>query len=136
MNNYERAVIEAARIWKSTTPDSGGAWALDMLHKAVAALELHEQQQAAAGTSEIDWSLVVAGDEIRGKSGAFFPVIRTRRDLDHRGFTGRYVIEIGLPGGPKSIVRPIESEPFATVRRGPDGRAVDEFVNVFSSGEK
>lgn len=132
MNSYERAVIEAARRAVNST----GPAAADELHRAVKALELHEQHLTDAGTAEIEWSLVAAGDEIRGKSGAFFPVIRTRRDVQMGRFTGSYVIEVGLPGGPRSIVRPHDSEPFATVKRGPDGRAVDEFVSVFSSGEK
>jgi hypothetical protein len=139
MNNYERAVIEAARRlinfhteMRHPYDSSFGC----ILAKAVDALTEHEQQQATAGVSEIEWSLVAAGDEIRGKSGAFFPVIRTRREYDMGRATGRHVIEVGMPGGPKSIVRPNGGEPFATVRRGPDGHAVDEFVNVFSSGEK
>lgn len=132
MNSYERAVIEAAR--SAVHEFFTGVLRDTQLAAAVEAFESHEQQQGAAGTSEIDWSLVVAGDEIKGRSGAFFPVIRTRRDVQMGKFTGQYVIEVGLPGGPKSIVRPVESEPFATVKRGADGRAVDEFVNVFSSG--
>jgi hypothetical protein len=141
MNNYERAVIEAARAFAHGDKWDLGAAIGDYapaapLIGAVKRLELHEQQQAAAGTSEIEWSLVAAGDELRGKSGTFFPIIRTRREVEMGKTTGRYVIEVGMPGGPKSIVRPVESEPFATVKRGPDGAAVDEFVNVFSSGER
>jgi len=139
MNNYERAVVEAARRlinfhaeMKVPINSSHGFALADAMHK----LADHEQQQATAGVSEIEWSLVAAGDEIRGKSGAFFPVIRTRREVEMGRATGRHVIEVGMPGGPKSIVRPNGGEPFATVRRGQDGRAVDEFVSVFSSGEK
>lgn len=129
MNAYERTVIEAARRFQDAQSDAE-------LIGAVKRLELHEQQQATAGVSEIEWSLVAAGDELRGKSGAFFPVIRTRCEYDMGRATGRYVIEVGMPGGPKSIVRPHANEPFATVKRGQDGRAVDEFVNVFSSGQE
>ncbi len=138
MNNYERAVVEAARSLANITVPRfiGDVAAEDMLYRAVKRLELHEQQQSAAGTSEIEWSLVTAGDELRGKSGAFFPVLRTRTEVNNHGATGKFIIQIGLSGGPKNIVRPIEAEPFATVRRGQDGAAVDEFVNVFSSGEK
>jgi hypothetical protein len=146
MNNYERAVIEAARAldnaWKATIENVTATTAgttqrcIDDLSASVAALNLHEQRQATAGVSEIEWSLVAAGDELRGKSGAFFPVIRTRREVEMGKTTGRHVIEVGMPGGPRSIVRPNGGEPFATVRRGPDGAAVDEFVSVFSSGEK
>ena len=139
MSNYERAVIEAARALVDFHMSMKVAWPSShgfALQSRVTALELHEQQQAATGTSEIEWSLVAAGDELRGKSGAFFPVIRTRCEYDMGKTTGRYVIEVGMPGGPKSIVRPHANEPFATVKRGQDGRAVDEFVNVFSSGEE
>lgn len=100
------------------------------LFKAIDALEEHERTRAAAGVAEIDWTLVTAGDEIRGKSGAFFPVLGTQQ------IGGQVKVRIGLPGGPRTITRPHPEEPFATVRRGPDGAAVDEFVNVFSSGEK
>jgi hypothetical protein len=141
VNAHERAVIEAARRFAHGNKWDLGAAIGDYapatpLTAAVAALELYEQQQATTGVSEIEWSLVAAGDELRGKSGAFFPVIRTRREVEMGKTTGRYVIEVGMPGGPKSIVRPNGGEPFATVKRGQDGRAVDEFVNVFSSGEK
>ena len=127
MNSYERAVVEAARAYVSGFSTDH---LRDRLYARVKALELYEQQQAAAGTAEIDWTLVVAGDEIQGKSGAFFPVLGTQQ------IGGQVKVRIGLPGGPKVITRPHPDEPFATVRRGPDGRAVDEFVNVFSSGEK
>lgn len=100
------------------------------MFKAIDALEEHERIQAAAGTAEIDWTLVVAGDEIRGKSGAFFPVLGTQQ------VGGQVKVRIGLSGGPRTITRPHPDEPFATVKRGPDGQAVDEFVNVFTSGEK
>lgn len=125
MNSYERAVIDAAR----------NLYGLDAplpprLIMAVQNLIDHERVQAAAGTAEIDWTLVTAGDEIQGKSGAFFPVLGTQQ------IGGKVKVRIGLPGGPKTITRPHPEEPFATVRRGPDGAAVDEFVNVFSSGEK
>jgi len=139
MNNYERAVIEAARslidLHQSMHIPYNSSQG-HILARAVASLDGHEQQQATASVSEIEWSLVTAGDELRGKSGAFFPVIRTRCEREMGKTTGRYVIEVGMPGGPRSIVRPNGGEPFATVKRGQDGRAVDEFVNVFSSGEK
>lgn len=139
MNNYERAVIEAARALVDFHMSMKVVWTSShgvALQSRVTALNAHEQQQATAGVSEIEWSLVAAGDEIRGKSGAFFPVIRTRREVEMGRATGRHVIEVGMPGGPKSIVRPNGGEPFATVKRGQDGAAVDEFVNIFSSGEK
>ncbi len=132
MNSHERAVIDAAReVGRKVgfAPDE-----IDMLIARVRQLENYERDQASAGTSEIEWSLVVAGDEIRGRSGAFFPVIRTRQEVEMGKYTGRHVLEVGLPGGPRSIIRPVESEPFATVRRGPDGTAVDEFLQVLSSG--
>lgn len=135
MNSYERAVIEAARAWSSSVQCSRAEGFFAPLADAVGALQTHHQHLTDAGTAEIEWSLVAAGDELRGKSGAFFPVLRTRREYDMGKYTGKFVIEIGLPGGPRKIVRPHGAEPFATVKRGPDGAAVDEFVNVFSSGE-
>lgn len=122
MNSRERAVIEAARVVRRE-----GAFARDEIDALMAAVDALDAQ-AAAGTAEIDWTLVVAGDEIRGKSGAFFPVLGTQQ------IGGKVNIRIGLPGGPKTITRPHPDEPFAVVKRGPDGQAVDEFVNVFSSG--
>lgn len=122
MNSHERAVIEAARVVRRE-----GAFALDEIEALMAAVDALDAQ-AAAGTAEIEWTLVVAGDEIQGKSGAFFPVLGTQQ------IGGQVKVRIGLPGGPKTITRPHPEEPFATVRRGPDGAAVDEFVNVFSSG--
>ena len=134
MNSFERAVIEAARAWKALWETAPGG-NHSPLFISVEALDRHERSLREAGTAEIEWSLVAAGDEIRGKSGTFFPVLRTRREVDMGRTTGRYVIEVGLPGGPRKLVRPNEAEPFATVRRGPDGAAVDEFVSVFRSGE-
>lgn len=134
MNSHERAVIEAARLWADSVQCARAEGFFAPLADAVGSLQTYEREQAAAGTSDIEWSLVVAGDEIKGRSGAFFPVIRTRAEVDMGKRTGRFVIEVGLPGGPKSIIRPVDSEPFATVKRGADGLAVDEFVNVFSSG--
>lgn len=130
MNRFERAVIEAARVFvRDPFRDAGP------IAHSVASLEEHEKSQVAAGTTEIEWSLVCAGDEIRGRSGTFFPVIRVRAEVEDGRPTGRRVIQVGLPGGPRSIVRPNETEPFAVVRRGEDGRAVDEFEVIFS-GEK
>lgn len=128
MNSYERAVIEAARLWRYGNIRTIAA--TQPIQRAIDALDEYERAQAAAGTAEIDWTLVTAGDEIRGKSGAFFPVLGTQQ------IGGKTKVRIGLPGGPKIITRPHPDEPFATVKRGPDGQAVDEFVNVFSSGEK
>lgn len=128
MNSRERAVIEAARAWRHGHIRTIAA--AQPIERALDALEELELAQAAAGTAEIDWTLIVAGDEIRGKSGAFFPVLGTQQ------IGGQVKVRIGLPGGPRTITRPHPDEPFATVKRGPDGKAVDEFVNVFSSGEK
>ena len=129
MNVYERAVINAARRFTFDGADSAD------LQRAISALEEHERSQAAAGLREIDWVLVVAGDELRGNSGAFYPVLKTKRQYEMGKYTGKVIVTIKLPAGPRDLIRPHPSEPFAMVRRGPDGAAVDEFVNVFSSGE-
>lgn len=75
---------------------------------------------------EIEWRDVVAGDELKSvKTGRFYPVTRTQALVG--GKTS--IVVAGKP-----IVRPTESEPRAVVKRGPDGQAVDVFIQVFSSG--
>ena len=132
MNAYERAVIEAAR---AVTYSSGPPELRAQLRDTVLALDEHERAQTAASLREIEWVLVVAGDELRGNSGAFYPVLKTKRQYEMGKYTGKQIVTIKLPAGPRDLVRPHGAEPFATVRRSPDGAAVDEFVNVFSSGE-
>jgi hypothetical protein len=122
MNEHERAVIEAARKWReqeSTIP----------LRNAVDALTEHEASTAAAGVTEIPWREVAAGDQLRARSGKFYPVSAV---LAIAGAKARVTVQ--LPDGPKQLMRPTEVEPRAVVKRGQDGKAVDMFVNVFSSG--
>jgi hypothetical protein len=123
VNPLERAVIEAAR--------EVAAWSVSAkLAAAVAALDKHEAEQAAAGIKDLPWREVVVGDRLRGGSGAFYPVTAT---LAIAG--GKARVTVALPTGPKELMRPTEKAPRATVKRGPDGEAVDVFVSVFSSHE-
>jgi hypothetical protein len=121
VNPLERAVIEAARNDADLSPG---------LTRAVTALDKHEAEQAAAGIKEIPWREVVVGDQLRANSGAFYPVTAT---LAIAG--GKARITVALPAGPQQLMRPTEKAPRATVKRGPDGEAVDVFVSVFSSHE-
>lgn len=135
MNQFERAVIEAARLYVQTEPGSRVGPIVGNLLTAVRDLDEHERAMAAAGVATVEWALVVAGDEIQGASGAFFPVLKVKPEYVMGKYTGRRIITVQLKTGPKDLIRPRDAQPFATVRRGRDGRAVDEFVNVFSSGE-
>jgi hypothetical protein len=131
MNALEHAVIEAAR---AHIPRDGSFWP-SPLETAVKALEQHEAELAAAGMAEVDWALVTDEDELRSKSGAFFPVTATKREWRMGKPTGNFLITVQLPAGPKILTRPNAAEPTAVVRRGAAGRAVDTFVHVFSSGD-
>jgi hypothetical protein len=123
VNPLERAVIEAAR--------EVAAWSTSAsLAEAVAALDQHNAEQAAASIKEIPWREVVVGDQLRANSGAFYPVTAT---LAIAG--GKARITVALPAGPQQLMRPTPKAPRATVKRGPDGEAVDVFVSVFSSRE-
>lgn len=76
----------------------------------------------------VEWSAVVAGDELKSvKNGKFYPVLGTTKVRDG------YAIRVQLEGGPRTITRPTPAEPRAIVRRGETGKAVDVFVEVFSS---
>lgn len=125
-NALERAVIEAARSLVHSNPYNiitSDRAAMD-LGAAIRALD------AADGPQEIGWHEVAAGDRIKSiNNGKFYEVIGVIA-LER----GRRQITIDLAGSLKAIVRPSEKEPRAIVRRGPDGRAVQTFVNVFSSG--
>lgn len=123
MHPLERAVIEAARRWQDAESDAE-------LVGAVMALDKHEAEQAAAGIKDIPWREVIVGDQLRANSGAFYPVTAT---LAIAG--GKARITVALPAGPQQLMRPTEKAPRATVKRGPDGEAVDVFVSVFSSRE-
>lgn len=131
MNALEHAVIEAARGYVTT-----GTWSRPYgIEQAIAALEQHETELAAAGVTEVAWTLVVEGDELRSKSGSFFPVIATKREWRMGKPTGNFLITVRVPSGDKVLTRPNAAEPTAVVRRGAAGRAVDTFVHVFSSGD-
>lgn len=133
MNSYERAVIEAACAYVS---GSGTDHLRDQLYARVKALELYECAQAAAGITQVSWARVTEGDQLRGKSGKFFPVIATKREWRMGRPTGKFLITVQLtPDRPHVITRPNEAEPEATVKRGDAGAVVDTFVNVFESGE-
>lgn len=130
MNALERAVIETARALRLAAP----TLALE-LNRALDALAEHETTMAAAGVVEVDWKLVAEGDELRSKSGSFFPVTATKREWRMGKPTGNFLITVTLPTGDKTLTRPNAAESMATVRRGAAGRAVDTFVHVFSSGD-
>ena len=130
MNEFERAVIEAARS-RVIDGQPGAGIALE---RAVAALDEHEKQQRTAGVQEVPWHRVAEGDMLRSKSGKFFPVTATKRQIDMGKPTGKYLITVQLPGTPKVLTRPNGVEPMAVVRRGATGEAIEQFVNVFSSG--
>lgn len=123
MNPLERAVIEAAR-----TVRREGAFArdeIDALMDVVDRLDAYERSQDPRILT-IPWRQVVAGDELKSvKTGRFYPVTETLA-------LARGQVRLTVAG--KQITRPTKEEPEATVRRGPDGQAVDVFVSVFSSG--
>lgn len=133
MNALERAVIEAVRTWRASHIRTIAA--TQPIERAIDALAEHEATMAAAGVVEVDWKLVAEGDELRSKSGSFFPVTATKREWRMGRPTGNFLITVTLPTGDKTLTRPNTAEPTATVRRGAAGRAVDTFVHVFSSGD-
>lgn len=132
MNDLERTVIEAARRFANGIPSSGHG---QELITAVKRLEQFEREQAAAGISEVEWALVAEGDELRSNSGAFYPVVATKREWKMGSATGKFLITVQLTAGPKVLTRPSLTAPMATVRRGRSGKAVDTIVHVMSSGE-
>jgi len=134
MNDFERAVIKAARDLVRSEDGDLREW-IEPLRSHVLALEEHKQAMAATGISEVGWHLVTEGDELKGKSGAFFRVVATKREWKMGRPTGNFLITVKLPSGDKVLTRPTESEPMATVRRGDTGTAVDNIVHVFTSGE-
>lgn len=76
----------------------------------------------------VEWSTVVAGDQLKSvKNGKFYLVLGTTK------VKGGYAIQVQLEAGPRTITRPTPGEPRATVIRGETGKAVDVFVEVFSS---
>lgn len=133
MNALERAVIEAAQVWRASRVVTLASTA--PLRYAIDALNEHERAQTAAGLTEIPWAQVAEGDQVQGRSGALYPVVATKREWKMGKPTGKFVITIDMAQGRREIIRPSEAQPEAVVKRGDAGAVVDMFVNVFSSGE-
>jgi len=127
MNDLERAVIAAARRYQDASSDAE-------LIGAVMRLDQHEAALTAAGVTEIEWSQVAEGDELRGKSGDFYPVTATKREWNMGKPTGNFLITVRQGDRERTLARS-PGLGKATVRRGGAGKAVDTFVHVFSSGE-
>lgn len=124
-NQYERAVIEAAR---SAVRTEGAAEDYDRLSRAVEALDAYHAA-AEPQVAERGWHEVAEGDHLKSmKNGRFYPVIKVLKV--RKG----YEITLKLPTGTVTVTRPTKAEPAATVRRGPTGDAVDLLTHVFSSG--
>ena len=126
----EHAVIEAAKAWRAADTYPPPGYIVAALMSAVTTLNDYERSQAAAGISEgVAWNTIAVGDQVKGKTG-FYPV------TDALALAASKVrLTINVRGDHKVITRPTEAEPTATVKRGPDGTAVQTFVNVFSSKE-
>jgi hypothetical protein len=134
MNDLERAVVEAAQkvCDHATNLDE---WVYP-LRRAVVALDQHEQALEAAGVKEAPWAQVAEGDALQGTSGAFFPVVATRREYRLGKATGNFLITVKLPAGERTLIRPAPGgKDYGVVQRGAAGAAVDTFVHVFASGE-
>lgn len=131
-NALERAVIEAARrlVHTRRAGTSGYGLELQELEGAVATLEVHERTQDPA-VIERGWHEVTEADQLRGKDGSFYPVIRTRKMQ-----RGKYQVVVRVAGKPMTLTRPgpEDANPTAWVRRGPAGHAVDTITHVFASG--
>jgi len=124
----ERAVVEAARRFTNSLPTGGHGQAVI---NAVLRLEEYERSQAAAGISEgVAWNTIAVGDQVKGRTG-FYPVTDVLALA-----AGKARLTIDVRGDHKVITRPTATEPTATVKRGPDGTAVQAFVDVFSSKEE
>lgn len=123
-NQYERAVIEAAR---SAVYDEGNGPLL-RLFEAVEALDAYHAA-AEPQVTERGWHEVAEGDHLKSlKNGRFYPVVKVLKV--RKG----YEITLKLPTGEVTITRPTADEPAAIVRRGGTGDAVDVLTHVFSSG--
>jgi len=132
MNDLERAVVEAAR----EAVRNNDHWSVSDLADVVKALETHEQALKAAGIQEVLWAQVAEGDALQGTSGAFFPVVATRREYRMGKATGNFLITVKLPAGERTLIRPAPGgKDFGVIQRGAAGAAVDTFLHVFSSGE-
>ncbi len=120
----ERAVIEAARALRRE-----GAFAreeIDAVIDAVKALDAGQDPEI----QEIGWHEISEGDQLRSaKTGLFWEVIGVLK------MRSGYKIGIRRAGNRGEISRPTTAEPTAFVKRGQAGKAVEMFVNVFTSGE-
>lgn len=131
-NQYERAVIEAARSYVRSDPygliGSEADPAPVGLAQAVAALDAYHAKLEPKVT-ERGWHEVAEGDHLKSvKNGRFYPVVKVLKV--RKG----YEITIEAGGKQTTITRPTAAEPSATVRRGGTGDAVDLLTHVFSSG--
>jgi hypothetical protein len=124
MTPQERTVIEAARALAASPLSADSGLGLS-LRDALAALDAPDAEQS------IGWHELAEGDQLKSaKTGIFWEVISVHAMKDG------YKIGIRLGGKRALITRPSPAEPEAIVRRSRTGRAVDMFVNVFSSGGK
>lgn len=132
-NQYERAVIEAARSltenYGNPCGPDGAPWPeWSLLVQAVEALDAYHSKLEPKVT-ERGWHEVAQGDHLKSvKNGRFYPVVKVLKV--RKG----YEITLKLPTGEVTITRPTAAEPSATVRRGATGDAVDVLTHVFSSG--
>jgi hypothetical protein len=125
-NQYERAVIEAARVLaREGYYDHDAARAVIEASNALDAY--HAQLEPKV--SERGWHEVAEGDHLKSvKNQKFYPVVKVLKV--RKG----YEITLKMPTGELTITRPTAAEPSATVRRGGTGDAVDLLTHVFSSG--
>jgi hypothetical protein len=131
-NQYERAVIEAARSYVRSDPyglvGSEADPAPVGLAQAVAALDAYHAKLEPKVT-ERGWHEVAEGDHLKSvKNQKFYLVVKVLKV--RKG----YEITLKMPTGELTITRPTAAEPSATVRRGGTGDAVDLLTHVFSSG--
>lgn len=125
MTPLERAVIEAARAYLATLDRYGTADDAE-LAAAVKALDAAPVSEV----QEIGWHELAEGDQLRSaKTGLFWEVVGILK------VRSGYKIGIRRDGNRADIGRPTPAEPTAFVKRGATGKAVETFVNVFSSGE-
>lgn len=125
-NQYERAVIEAARLFAKRGDSDFNSGLFDALE----ALDAYHAS-AEPRVTERGWHEVAEGDHLKSvKNGRFYPVVRVLKV--RKG----YEVTLRLPSGEVTVTRPTAAEPSATVRRGPTGDVVDVLTHVFSSGGK
>jgi hypothetical protein len=129
-NQYERAVIEAARSWCEHVETDGLQGLYGPLMDALEALDAYHAA-AEPKVTERGWHEVAEGDHLKSvRNQKFYPVVKVLKV--RKG----YEITLKMPTGELTITRPTAAEPSATVRRGGTGDAVDLLTHVFSSGGK